>query len=299
MTLSTPATALDGAVTTQQRAAPRPIRRRTKRSHWLITIAMTIFTVIMLVPIISIILNALHSDGSNSGIGLHGKFTLENFRFIIAKAHMVHYLVNSLLVALITCAIAVLVAAPGGYVLSRGRGRLVSGYSLLLFVIQSFPIVVFLIPLFILFSSLGLVDSLSGLVIIYVAASMSIACWMMAAYFDSIPVSLEEAAWVDGASVLGAFLRIVLRNSLPGIMSVSIFSFLLAWNDYLVALVFLRTDNVLTLPLGLQQFFQQNQSSWGPIMATAVLMMAPPILVFTAFHRYFSVGGIGGSLAGQ
>ncbi len=280
--------------------APRPpVRKRKRNRRWLITIAMTAFTAVVLIPILNIVLNSLHPDGSISGIGISGKFTLDNFRFIFTKTHMAHYLVNSLLVALFTCFVAVLVAAPGGYVLSRGRGRLISGYSLILFVIQSFPIVVFVIPLFILFSSLRLVDSLSGIAIVYVAASMSIACWMMAAYFDSIPVSLEEAAWVDGATVIGAFARIVLRNSLPGIMSVGIFSFLLAWNDYLVALVFLRSDSSLTLPLGLQQFFQQNQSAWGSIMATAVLMMAPPVLVFVAFHRYFSVGGIGGSLAGQ
>jgi multiple sugar transport system permease protein len=128
---------------------------------------------------------------------------------------------------------------------------------------------------------------------------MSVACWMMAAYFDSIPITLEEAAWIDGASVFGSFTRVVLRNSLPGILSTAIFSFLLAWNDYLIALVFLRSDQNYTLPIGLNTFFQQNQTNWGLVMAVAVIMMLPPIIVFAVLNRFFSVGGIGGSLAGR
>jgi multiple sugar transport system permease protein len=115
---------------------------------------------------------------------------------------------------------------------------------------------------------------------------------------DSIPVSLEEAAWIDGASLFGGFLRIVLRNSLPGILSTAIFTFLVSWNDYLVAIVFLRSQERFTLPLGVQSFFQQNTTDWGSVMAVAVVMMLPPVLVFGVLNRYFSVGGIGGSLAG-
>jgi multiple sugar transport system permease protein len=193
----------------------------------------------------------------------------------------------------------VIVAAPAGYVLSRGRSKLVSGYSLVLFIVQSLPVVTAVIPLFILFAQLGLVDNLAGVTIIYVGSTMSVAIWMMAAYFDSIPITLEEAAWMDGCSVFGSFLRIVLRNSLPGVLSTAIFAFLLAWNDYLVAVVFLRSDENYTLQIGLQTFFQQNQANWGLVMAVAVVMMLPPVLLFALLNKYFSVGGIGGSLAGR
>ena len=200
---------------------------------------------------------------------------------------------------LATVFVSVLVAAPAGYVLSRGRGRTVSGYSLLLFIVQSFPVITAVIPLFILFAKLHLVDNLAGLGIIYVGASMSVAIWMMAAYMDSIPRSLEEAAWIDGASVFGGFFRIVLRNSLPGVLATAIFTYLVSWNDYLVAIVFIRTETKFTLPLGVESFFQQNVTDWGSVMAVAVVMMAPPVLVFAFLNRWFSVGGIGGSLAGQ
>ncbi len=169
----------------------------------------------------------------------------------------------------------------------------------MLFVVQSLPVVSAVIPLFILFSKFGLVDNLVGVTIIYVGATMSVAIWMMAAYYDSIPIALEEAAWMDGASLFGSFTRIVLRNSLPGLLSTAIFSFLLAWNDYLIALVFLRSDPNYTLPVGLETFFQQNATNWGLVMAVAVVMMLPPIILFAFLNRYFSVGGIGGSLAGR
>ena len=129
-------------------------------------------------------------------------FTLENFSNVFANTDVLIWLSNSLGVTLVTVLISVAVAAPAGYVLSRGRSKAVSGYSLLLFVVQSLPIITAVIPLFILFAKFGLADNLIGLVIVYVGSTMSVATWMMAAYFDSIPHTLEEAAWIDGASRL-------------------------------------------------------------------------------------------------
>jgi multiple sugar transport system permease protein len=161
------------------------------------------------------------------------------------------------------------------------------------------PVITAIIPLFVLFARIGLADNLIGLVIVYVGSTMSVATWMMAAYFDTIPHALEEAAWVDGCSVFGSFVKIVLRNSLPGILSTAIFAFLLAWNDYLVALVFLRSSVIFTLPIGLQTFFQQNATDWGSVMAVSVVMLLPPAIIFAVLNKYFSIGGIGGSLAGR
>ncbi len=271
----------------------RPDRRSSAR--WWGLALYTAVTAVVLIPLVAVVALALRP---RQGTGLSG-YTLETIGYVLTQTQSIIWLENSLLVSLVSTLVAVVVAAPAGYVLSRGRSRAVSGYSLLLFVVQGFPVVVFVIPLFILFARLNLVDTPGGLIIIYVAASMSVACWMMAAYFDSIPVSLEEAAWIDGCSLFGGFVRVVLRNSLPGVLSTAIFTFLVAWNDYLVAVVFLRSTINYTLPVGLQTFFQQNATDWGPVMATALLMMLPPIIVFAALNRYFSVGGIGGSLAGR
>jgi multiple sugar transport system permease protein len=255
-----------------------------------------ILTAITLIPIYVTLFLSIRPGAFSS---TSAYFTLENFSNIFANTEVLTWLGNSLGVTIATVLVSVAVAAPAGYVLSRGRSRAVSGYSLLLFVVQSLPIITAVIPLFVLFARLGLADNLIGLVIIYVGSSMSVATWMMAAYFDSIPHTLEEASWVDGCSVFGSFTKIVLRNSLPGILSTAIFAFLVAWNDYLVALVFLKSSNVFTLPIGLQSFFQQNATDWGPVMAVSVVMLLPPTILFAFLNKYFSVGGIGGSLAGR
>jgi len=265
------------------------------RIRWVRFSALTLIAAVVLVPLAAVVLLSLQPAFGSSSQG----FTFENYVAVFSKTAIGTWLGNSFLVSLVTVVVAIVVAAPAGYVLSRGRGRLVSGYSLGLFVIQSLPVITSVIPLFILFAGLGLVDSLGGIIILYVGGTLSVATWMMAAYFDSIPVTLEEAAWMDGCSVFTGFIRIVLRNSLPGILSTAIFSFLLSWNDYLVAVIFLRSEQNYTLPIGLQTFFQQNQTDWGPVMTVAVVMMVPPILIFALLNRYFSVGGIGGSLAGR
>ncbi|PRB01934.1 carbohydrate ABC transporter permease [Microbacterium sp. MYb64] len=279
-----------------RRRAPRPVSEAALRGRWWRFLILSVLTLLILVPVIATLLLSLTpSTTSTQTSGL----TIDNFFVVLTQTLTPTWMVNSLITTLATVVVSVAVAAPAGYVLSRGRSRLVSGYSLLLFVIQSLPVIVSVIPLFILFAGLGLVDNLAGLTIVYVGAGLSVATWMMAAYFDSIPISLEEAAWIDGASVFGSFTRVVLRNSLPGVLSTAIFSFLLAWNDYLVAIVFLRTDTTFTLPMGVQSFFQQNATDWGSVMAVSVIMMAPPVIVFAALNRYFSVGGIGGALAGR
>lgn len=266
------------------------------RGRWWRFLLILIITAVVLVPIAAIFLLSLQpSLGSTTT----SEFTFENFTNIFSQTGVLTWLNNSLLVTFVTVMVSVVVAAPAGYVLSRGRNKLVSGFSLVLFIVQSLPVVTAVIPLFILFAQLGLVDNLLGIMIIYVGATMSVAIWMMAAYYDSIPIALEEAAWIDGASVAGGFARVVLRNSLPGILSTAVFAFLLSWNDYLVALVFLRSNENYVFPVGLETFFQQNATAWGPVAACAVVMMLPPIIMFAVLNKYFSVGGIGGSLAGR
>lgn len=276
-------------------APASPGKPTRKNARWWRFTALAVIAVVVLVPLVAVVALSVQPSLGSTGTGP----TLENYITVFTQTDVSTWIGNSLLVTLATVVVAVVIAAPAGYVLSRGRGRLVVGFSLALFVIQSLPVITAVIPLFVLFAQLSLVDTLGGLVLIYVGATMSVAIWMMAAYFDSIPITLEEAAWIEGCSVFGSFTRVVLRNSLPGILSTAVFSFLLAWNDYLVAVVFLRSQQNYTLPIGLETFFQQNQTNWGPVMAVAVVMMVPPIIVFAVLNRFFSVGGIGGSLAGR
>ena len=239
-----------------------------------------------LAPLMSVFVPAFaRGRGARSG-GL--PFGLDAFVGVVRSTPALTWLGNSLGVTVSTVVVALLVAAPAGYAISRGRGRLVSVYSLTLFMVQSAPTILFLIPLFVLFAKVGLIDSLVGLTIVYVGITVSVAVWMLTAYFSSIPVSLEEAAWLDGCSVLGGFLRIVLRNSLPGIASTAIFTFMTAWNDYLIAVVFVHSDNKLTLGIGLQM-------AHSP--ALILIIVLPPLVIFGLLNRYFSVGGIAGALS--
>ena len=209
---------------------------------------------------------------------------LATFRYTPALT----WLGNSLLVATSTTVVAIAVGAPAAYALSRARGRLVSAYSLVLFVVQSLPVIVLVIPLFVLFAGAGLVDSLWGLTIIYIGMSLAVAVWMLTSYIDTIPIRLEESAWLDGCSVLGGFARIVLPGCWPGIISTAIYCFLLTWNDYLVAIVFIKSNSLYTLTIGLQA---------ARTPGLILVIVVPPLLLFGLLHRYFSVGGIAGSLS--
>ncbi len=200
------------------------------------------------------------------------------------------WLGNSLLVCLSTVLATLVVGAPAAYVLARARGRLVSAYAIALFALQSVPVILLLVPLFVILARVGLVDDLQGLVVVYVGVSLAVVIWMLSASVSTIPVEIEEAAWLDGSSVLGGFVRVVLPNALPGILSTAIFTFLTAWNEYLVAVVFIRSSDALTLAIGLQM-------ARSP--ALTVVVMLPPVLLFAVLHRYFSLGGIGGSIAGR
>jgi multiple sugar transport system permease protein len=271
--------------------------RRKPLMRWLRFALLCIFGLIVCVPVIAVVIIAFHP--SSSGVSSIQGWTLTAFTNVIDNTNIPTALVNSFVVGIVSTVLSVAVGALGGYVVSRVRNRFIGGYSLLLFVLQALPQVVFVIPLFILFARIHLVNSLPGVAIVYISASIAVVTWMMAAYFDSIPRALEEAAWVDGLNRLTAFLRIVLRNAGPGIMSASVFGFLVAWNDFLVASVFLKTTNVQTMPVAIQQFFQENSTDWPSVMASAVLMIIPPTVLFCLLGRRFSIGGIAGSISAR
>ncbi len=269
-------------------------QREQKGQLWRFLL-IAIITLVVITPILAVLFLSTQPGQNSTATG----FTLENFQRVLGGTDVMIWLGNSLIVALVTVLVSVVIAAPAGYVLSRSRSTLVSGYSLVLFVVQALPVVTAAIPLFITFSVDGPHQHAPGRGDHLHRVDLSGAIWMMAAYIDSIPITLEEAAWMDGASVFSGFIHVVLRNSLPGNLSTAIFSFLLAWNDYLIALLFLQDFTKYTLPIGLNTFFQQNAADWGSVMAVAVIMMLPPVLIFALLNKYVSVGGIGGSLAGR
>jgi multiple sugar transport system permease protein len=259
----------------------------TARGRWGRFALLLALTAIILAPVLVTVWRAITPSGEGPG-GLAG--IVGSFLGVFQNPSVITWFTNSLMVTAATVVVTVLVAAPAGYVLSRGRGRGVTTFALAIFALQALPIVLFLVPLFVIFAGLGLVDNLVGLTLVYIGLAVAVAVWTMGTAFDSIPVELEEAAWLDGCSILRAFIRVVLPNSMPGVLSTAVFTFLLAWNDYWMAVVFIRSDVNYTVGIGL--------SSAGGWPALSVVAMVPPLLVFAVFHRYFSFGGVSGALAG-
>ena len=194
---------------------------------------------------------------------------------------------HSIAVTGATVVVAMAVAVPAGYVVARGRGRATSAYARTLFVLQSLPVVFVLTPMFVLLARFGLVD-LSGLTIVYIAAAVPVATWMVSTSIAEVPVALEQAAWLDGCSPVQAFVRIVLPVSAPALLSAALYTFIITWNDYLIASVFIHDQSELTLAIGLVG------AGGGPL--TAVVMMVPPLVAYAFGHRWFRFDGVAGAL---
>jgi len=202
------------------------------------------------------------------------------------------------IVAFFGTAASIAIATLAGYALSRFSSRFLSAYSRTVLMFQMFPVILALIPIFILFVNLGLINNPLSVIIFYTSAHLPFAIWMYKAFMDSIPKELEEAAWIDGCSRLQGFLRIVLPISGPGIAAVAIFSFLFSWNEFLIASLFLPEESAMTLPVGVQMFMQQFSTDWGSLMAAATLTMIPTFVLFLFVQKYMVSGAVAGSVKG-
>jgi multiple sugar transport system permease protein len=197
------------------------------------------------------------------------------------------YMFNSLIVALASTILSVLVAVPAAYAFSRFHfpGRNVLFYTVLLR--NMFPAVVFLMPLFIMMRWLQLVNTEMSLVLTYLTFGLPLSIWLLKGFYDNIPLQLEQAARIDGASRFQAFIRIVMPLSSPGIIATAIYSFILAWNEYVYALTFLNDKSKLTLPVGLQRFFTEYATNWPGLMAASFITSVPVVVLFLILQKYF------------
>jgi multiple sugar transport system permease protein len=197
------------------------------------------------------------------------------------------YFFNSMWVSIATTILAVVVAVPAAYAFSRFRfpGRTFLFFAVLLR--NMFPAVVFLVPLFILMRVLGLVNTHGSLILTYLTFGLPLAIWLLKGFYDNIPIQLEQAARIDGATRFQAFLLIVMPLSTPGIIATSIYSFIGAWNEYIYAYTFLTKHDQMTLPVGIQRFFSENATDWPGLMAATFMMSIPVVVLFLVLQRYF------------
>jgi multiple sugar transport system permease protein len=216
--------------------------------------------------------------------------TLENYRVLFFETNYFLFFRNSMVVALATTALTVSAASLAAYAIARldfpGRKLLARGMIYSYLVPQS----LLFIPLFAIMVTVGLTNSLTGLTIAHMGFTIPFCTWLLMGYFMSMPIELEEAALVDGCTRLGVLFRIILPISLPALAVVAFFSFTLSWNEYLYAIVFNSDPHVLTIPTGLSNFVVEDVFFWGPIMASTVLTVMPPLAVYFFFQRWLITG---------
>ncbi len=214
------------------------------------------------------------------------------------KANFGVYFLNSILVASLTTGISVLLSMLAGLGFARYRfpGRNMLLLSILLS--QLFPLVLLVPPFYLVLSRLKIIDSHLSLVIAYTSFALPYSIWMLTGYFRSIPVELEESAMIDGTTRLGSHFRITIPLAIPGIIATIIYSFILAWNEFLFAATFISQPSLRTLPLGLNAFIGQYSIEWNLLMAGAVVTTLPVVLLFVIIQRYLVAGITAGALKG-
>jgi ABC-type glycerol-3-phosphate transport system permease component len=223
--------------------------------------------------------------------------TGEHYEKILGPSYpFLHQLRNSALVAVATTVVSTLLGAMAGYALTRLRfaGRTV--LARLLVYAYLAPGTILFIPLFVMMSRLGLRDNLVGLTLAYLTFTVPFATWMLMGYFRTVPIELEEAALIDGASRWQVLWRIMVPLSGPALVVAAVFAFTLSWNEFLYALVLLQKQQVMTAPVGLAAYVVGDQYYWGQMMAAATIMSLPPLVIYLFGQRWVIAGWTAGAV---
>jgi multiple sugar transport system permease protein len=265
---------------------------KQKKQFWgavhttLILIAMFV----MLVPIVWIFLAAFKTHVDVYQLKLFFTPTLENFSVVFDDPYRLgEKLFNSTIVAFVTILFAIPIATLAAYSFSRFSMR---GETLMLVTIlatQFVPAVVIILPFFVMFRDVGLLDTRLGLILVNLAIVMPFAIWMIKGFIDGIPLDTEEAAMVDGSSRLQVIKNIVLPMAAPGLLTSAIFCFIIAWNEFLFALI-LTNKEAVTLPIGLALFKGEEGDLWNLLSAAGIIIMAPMFVLALAIRKYFVQG---------
>ena len=232
---------------------------------------------------------------------LPSHLTLTPFVDMWRTIPLMRYLVNSIIVSTTASVASVLVALLASYALSRYRFRGRQAFSLAVLSTQMFPGILFLLPLFVIFvnisqtTGINLYGSRTGLIITYMTFTLPFSIWMLAAYLDTVPRELDEAAKVDGNGPMGAFIKVVIPAAVPGIIAVLIYAFMTSWSEMLFASV-LTNDSTRTLAVGLQGYATQNQVYWNQIMAASLTVSLPIVAGFLLLQRFLVAGMTAGSV---
>lgn len=223
-------------------------------------------------------------------------FSFDAYVAIFTNAETMRFFLNSYIVAGSVTVLTLIVAIQAAYAFSRFDFRGKRILNVVIVSVQAVPPITLLIPYFGLMVGLGLYNSYAGLILTYMVFTLPYAIIMMTGYFNTLPKELDEAVRVDGAGSMTALWRILVPISVPGIVSVGIYTFMIAWNEYLFALTLTRTIDMRTVPIGIQLLMGQHSYEWNQIMAMSVLGSIPVLILFLFFQRYFISGLTAGSV---
>jgi multiple sugar transport system permease protein len=227
---------------------------------------------------------------------MHPHATLAAYVKIFAERPIARWMANSLLVVLLTGAFSLIISILAGYSLSRYRVRGSGSLGYLLLASRMLPTTLLVIPLFVFMSSLKLINTLWSVVIANVTFIMPFATWMLKGYFDTIPRELEEAAYMDGTSRLGALFKVTLPLSAPGVAATALYAAILAWDEYLFARTFLNTNSVWTISVGLGSFKGEYITFWNEVMAASLVGTVPIIVIFLLLEKQLVSGLTAGAI---
>lgn len=270
-------------------------KKKEKIRTGILFILLVVITFMVDLPLLSMIGTAFKkTDAVLTSTSLFpgpGEWSTENFVGVLVKTNFGKNILNSLWISVLGTVISVVLAAMAGYGTARFRGRFITGYKGLIFLIQMFPLMLLLIPMFVLFSRYGMINNPLSIAVYYGSNNLAFNIMIIQSFFNSIPSDLEEAGRIDGCTNLNAFLKIILPVSLPGIATIGIMTFLNCWNEYTMASLLLRKSEVQTLTVGLTNFVQQTRSNWGYLMAASTIAVIPA-LAFLAFAQKYLVQGM-------
>lgn len=282
----------------------QPLFKRKERermglaSRIMILIPILIFVIFPLYWVVTVSFKTTPQISERTSIFWPDPWTIEQYTSLISDTPFTIWFRNTVIVATISTVISVMLAALAAYALTRLKFRGSGLLTNFLLVTYLLPATMLFIPLYQTLTDLQLINSYGALIFTYPTFLLPFATWVMMGYFRSIPVELEEAAWIDGATRFGAFWRITLPLAAPALGAVSLFAFTNAWNEFLFAFVFIQSESLRTLPIGLQSMIVGDILPWGQLMAAATLMAVPVVVIYTYAQRYLveglTVGGVKG-----
>ncbi|CAM3795216.1 sugar ABC transporter permease [Isoptericola cucumis] len=298
--MSTATTTAPAPVTRRPAPPPRRGSRRpspaVRAGKAVAVVALLVFT---LFPVYWMLVSAFDAKAGLGTSFVPASPTLEHFRFVLSDGGFDVFLRNSLLVALATVLASSLLALLASVAVARFRfwGR--AQVLMLVLVVQMVPLEALVIPLFVQVRDLQLLGTLTGLVVVYVALALPFGIWMLRGFVAAVPVELEEAAYLDGATWGRMFRSVLLPLVAPGLVATSIFSFITAWNEFVFAMTLLggETQNY-TVAIGLRSFFGQHSNDWGAIMAASTIITLPVMIFFILVQRRLAGGLTAGAVKG-